>query len=142
MRFWDSSALVPLVVEQRSSAACRSLLRADARVVAWAFAESEVLGALCRLRREGFLSAEGLPAAVLRLDRHGSRWTQVTAYDDVREEAARLLQTYPLTSADALQLGAALVAFERRPRRRGFVGLDGRLLDAATGEGFEAIRPR
>ncbi|MSP59663.1 MAG: PIN domain-containing protein [Myxococcales bacterium] len=142
MRFWDSSALVPLVVEQPSSAACRSLLRSDARVVAWAFTESEVLGALCRLGREGFLTADGLAAAMGRLDRHGTRWTKVTAYDDVREEAARLLRAYPLTSVDALQLGAALVAFDGRPRLRGFVALDGRLLGAAAAEGFEAVRPR
>jgi hypothetical protein len=33
MRFWESSALVPLVVEEPASLACRRVLRADSAIV-------------------------------------------------------------------------------------------------------------
>jgi predicted nucleic acid-binding protein len=59
----------------------------------------------------------------------------------VREEAARLLNRHPLRAADALQLAAAEVAFDKMSVRRGFVTLDDDLFTAADAEGFEAIRP-
>jgi prevent-host-death family protein len=57
----------------------------------------------------------------------------------VRDEAARILRVHPLKAGDALQLAAAVVAFDYRPRRRAF--LDEPLLAAARREGFSAVRP-
>jgi hypothetical protein len=46
-----------------------------------------------------------------------------------------------MRAAEALQLGAALVAADHRPRHRSFVCLDSDLLVAASREGFGAVRP-
>jgi predicted nucleic acid-binding protein len=52
-----------------------------------------------------------------------------------------LLAVHPLTAADALQLGAALILVRDRPKGRAFVTADDRLAAAAEAEGFEVILP-
>jgi len=69
------------------------------------------------------------------------RWDEVDGLPAVREEAARVLRVHPLRAADALQLAAAVVAFEYRPRRRAFLSFDEQILAAARREGFHAARP-
>ena len=51
----------------------------------------------------------------------------------------RFLRVHPLRAVDALQLAAAFLAAERRPRSLEVVTLDTRLADAARKEGFELI---
>ena len=144
MRFWDSSALVPLVVEEPTSLACRRVLRADSTIVVWALARVEVRSALQRLRRMRLLAGPSLRRAQLRLDRLSRRWDEVVALEATRDEAERLLDVHSnlnLRAADAVQLGAALVSCEGRPRRRAFVTLDDDLGRAARAEGFDVVTP-
>lgn len=141
MRFWDSSALVSLVVEQRASRACRALYRADPAVAVWALTRTEIASALHRLGRERLLEDRGVAAALGRLEALVDRATEVTALDGVRERAERALAVHPLRAADAMQLAAALVLTRDRPRRRAFVVADARLADAARREGFDVIVP-
>ncbi|MBI4616716.1 MAG: type II toxin-antitoxin system VapC family toxin [Planctomycetes bacterium] len=142
MRFWDSSAIVPLVVEEAASRSCRDHLRADRQVVVWCLTRTEVLSGLCRRRREGGLSQEDLARAESRLEKLAVRWDEVDAVLPVREAAERLLRVHALRAADALQLAAALVLVDHRPRRRPFVSLDEGLSAAAAAEGFEVLVPR
>jgi hypothetical protein len=141
MRFWDSSALVPLIVEEERSAACRTLKRRDRTVVVWILSRTEVASALHRLARDGSLSKKDLPLALRRLDRLARTWSEVEAVDPTRERAERALAVHALSAADALQLGAALVAVRDRPARRPFVTADDRLANAAAAEGFDVIVP-
>jgi predicted nucleic acid-binding protein len=53
--------------------------------------------------------------------------------------ARRLLETHPLSAADALQLAAALVMTEERPTGTEFVTFDIRLAEAANKEGFPVL---
>ncbi len=141
MRFWDSSAIVPLLLEQAASPACRSLLRADSRQVVWMFTRTEVVSALQREHRSGGIDDDALRGATRRLDRLAARWTEVDVPLLVRDVAERLLIAHALRAADALQLGAALVAIDQRARGRSFVVLDDALGAAAAREGFEVLRP-
>ena len=141
MRFWDSSAIVPLLSEEAHSKACRHLLQADPRVVVWTMARVEVLSALWRVHREGLFERSEVQEAERRLRRLAQWWTEVDAMLPVREQAERLLRIHPLRAADALQLGAALLSIDHRPRGRIFITLDDRLGDAADAEGFEVLRP-
>lgn len=136
MRFWDASAIVPLVCREAQSARCRSWLRADAVVIVWAFAATEIVSALARKRRDGVLKPAVLMHAKQRLLKLGNAWSEVVQYDAVRARARRLLETHPLRAADALHLAAALVAFEERTTGIEFVTFDDRLSDAAEKEGF------
>ena len=63
MRFWDSSAVVTLAVEEPTSRACRAWLREDSHQVVWCLTRVEVLSALCRRQREGGLAERDLRRA-------------------------------------------------------------------------------
>lgn len=139
MRFWDSSAIVPLVCREAESARTRAWLRADPVVVVWCLAATEVVSALARQRREGGLTAARLIDAKRRLAGLEGAWSEVAALDAVRARARRLLEVHALSAADALHLGAALVVVEERTQGVGFVSFDERLREAAAREGFESI---
>ena len=136
MRFWDSSALLPLLVEEGTSAQMEQLYRDDPAVVTWWSTPVECVSAIARLERDGDLSAKQVRHALARLDSARMMWTEVPAIDDVREQAVRLLRVHALRAADALQLAAALVACSFTPRGFGFVTLDVRQATAAEREGF------
>lgn len=141
MRFWDSSAIVPLLVEERTSKACRAALRADAAMLVWCFTRTEVLSAIHREHRAGRLDAGAVRAAESRLDKLSARWSEVDALVETREVAERLLRMHPLRCADSLQLASALVAYDGRPRGRVFVVRDEVLAQAAEREGFDVVVP-
>jgi len=142
VRFWDTSAIVPLILEETASPACRRELRADPAMAVWMLTRIEIVSAVFRREREGELKAAELKIALRRLDGRTARWTEVTDVAHVRERAERLLAVHPLRAADALQLAAALALFEDRPRGRVFVTRDGALGTAAEREGFATLVPR
>ena len=136
MRFWDTSALVPLLLAEEASVVCQRLYREDPLCVVWWGTEVECVSAVARLEREGALSAAQASATLRRLDDLAGRWLEVQPVAMVRTTARRLLRVHPLRAADALQLAAALVASEGDPASLPFVSGDARLRDAATREGF------
>lgn len=73
MRFWGSSAIVPLIAEEPASRTCRNLVRSDPDQAVWALTATEVLSALCRLRREGVIEPRTLALSEARLDRIAQR---------------------------------------------------------------------
>ena len=141
MRFWDASAVVPLLIEEPHSNACRDLLRTDPRQTVWYFTRTEVVSALARHWRQGGFSADEFRRSESRLAHLARRWSEVDPSAPVRELAEQLLRVHSLRAADALQLAAALAAIEERPRGHSFVSLDEALLAAAQREGFDAVRP-
>ena len=141
MRFWDSSAIVPLLVAETSSAAVMQVYELDPEVVAWWATEAECVSALARLEREGSLTAPSMTEGLRRLAGLASSWREVQPVSAVRQTTIRLLRVHPLRTADALQLGAAIVVAEDHPATLPFVTLDERLAQAAEREGFPVVRP-
>jgi predicted nucleic acid-binding protein len=139
VRFWDSSAVVPLVCAESASGRCRSWLRADPVMLVWALAATEVVSALTRKRREGALERSLFAAAKERLAKLERAWNEVTQYDAVRARARRLLEVHLLSAADALHLAAALIAVEERTAIIEIVTFDQRLREAAEKEGFAVL---
>ena len=139
MRFWDSSAIVPLLVREEVSEVAVKLLRADtAMVVLWgALVECE--SALARRVRENTLAAAAMKAAGARMKRLSAGWMEVAAGDELRRTALRMLRVHPLRAADALHLAAAFVAADRAPESLEFVSFDTRLAAAASLEGFRVL---
>ncbi len=76
--FWDTSALVPLCVQQKPSPAVRRLLR-KYQIVAWWATSVEMRSAFERLLRMGELTAPEHAAAGLRLDRLRRGWREPAA---------------------------------------------------------------
>lgn len=136
MRFWDSSALVPLLSEEEVTAVLRDLYLADPGVIAWWGTPVECASAVARLEREGRLSPREATHSFERLDALSRHWHRVEPVEAVLETARRLLRVHPLRAADSLQLAAAVLASEGRPSTLEFVCLDDRLVTAAQREGF------
>jgi predicted nucleic acid-binding protein len=137
MRFWDSSAIIPLIVREEQSKYCLRAYRADSDMLVWTMSKLEVLGALCRRMRDGALGPTSFDSAALRTNRLFESIYEVDAIQRVKERAMRLLRVHPLRAADALQLAAVMVGTEENVRRLPFMCFDDRLAAAARLEGYE-----
>lgn len=135
MRFWDASAVVPLVIEEPMSEAMKALLSGDPDIAAWWATWVECSSAIYRRSRT---SPEGARAERSRekLEMLARRWFEIQPTLELRFLAGQILAVHPLRAADALQLASALRWCDGEPGGREFVGLDGRLRDAAKKEGF------
>jgi predicted nucleic acid-binding protein len=107
VKFWDSSALVPLCVAQPTTQRARAVHREDPDVVVWWGSVIECASAISRVHRDGFLSEKDVVAAQATLAHLRTTWFEIQPGDSVREQAIRLLRLHPLRAADALQLAAA-----------------------------------
>ena len=136
MRFWDSSALIPLLVEEDTTISIRALLLSDAEVIVWWGTPIECASAVCRLERNGDLSSQAATEALERLGALVPHWHRIKPAEAVLEIAQHLLRAHSLRAADSFQLAAAYLASERRPSTLEFVCLDDRLVSAAQREGF------
>jgi len=140
MKFWDSSAIIPLCLKEKPSETLKGLMKGDEDVVVWWAIRIECLSALSRRQREGVIpSADELKARAV-LSALAEAWSEIQPTEMVRLRAERLLSIHPLRAADALQLAAALVWAQETPRGFEFVCLDQNLREAALKEGF-SIQP-
>jgi len=139
MRFWDTSALVPLCVDEPESVGVKALLRDDPSMVVWWGSVIECWSALARRRREGMLQNADEESARTFLHTLQESWIEVLPGEDVRARAGRLLRLHPIRSADAVQLAAALV-WAGDPPSGEIVVYDRRLGESARLEGL-TVRP-
>ena len=141
MKFWDASAIVPLLVDEARTQPVTALVERDPAMMVWWSTRAECVSALARLEREGELDRETSDAAYARLADFEDFWREIEPSEMVRESAIRFLRVHPLRAADALQLGAAFIAAERRPPSLELVTFDRRLADVARKEGFALVEP-
>ncbi len=139
MRFWDSSALVPLCVAEATTAAILVLFEADPVAALWWTTPVECVSAFSRRRREGRLSAEAERQASEVLERLRGAAYAVDPSPQIQERAMRLVRVHALAAADALQLAAAEAWAAGSPTGREFLCLDQRLREAALREGFQVL---
>jgi predicted nucleic acid-binding protein len=139
MRFWDASAIVPLLMTETATKTVQALAEKDSDMLVWWATEVECASAIARLEREGALDEPGVTQAFDRLKQLADAWHEVDPSDPIREAAVRFLRVHPLRDADALQLAAAFIAAERRPSSLEVVTLDDRLAAAGRKEGFVLI---
>jgi uncharacterized protein len=138
VRFWDTSGIVPLLLEQEATSLVRPVMEEDPRMVAWWGTPVECASVAARLRREGILTV-GQEDAVLRLlGTLRESWVEVLPSSELRAEAMRLLRVHSLKAADAVQLAAALL-WTRPDRDADMVTLDERLSLAARLEGLRVL---
>jgi uncharacterized protein len=139
LRFWDSSAVVPLLVDEPATDAIRTAVEEDPAMLVWWGTELECVSAVARLERQGDLASDATLAALQRLEALAGGWHEVQPVESVRRAARRALRVHSLPTADALQLAAATVASEGQPSSLDVVSLDDRLNDAARREGFAVL---
>lgn len=136
MKFWDSSALVPLLVKEKETRYCLKTLSDDQEMLIWCLSKVEVISALCRRLRDKAFGGEEFQKAKGHLNDLIERAYEVQAIEKVRARALRLLEVHPLRASDACQLAAVLVATQEDPHRLAMVCFDQNLKNAALKEGF------
>lgn len=136
MKFWDSSALVPLFVQQDMSDRVAMWHADDPAVAIGTFTPVEVVSAIRRMVRERAFDENGARTAEAFLDDLVRVAHVVSDIEAVKTVARRLLRVHALRAFDALQLAAALAWAEGRPEGRVLYTLDTRLALAARREGF------
>jgi uncharacterized protein len=139
MRFWDSSALVPLIVAQAASPQADAWLAEDAEITVWTLTSVELASAVMRLLREGGLNDAESNTAETRIDELMQSCHAIIDVDAVKAQSRRLLRLHALSAADAMQLGAAWEWAGGRSSGRVVHTLDGRLALAARREGFRVV---
>lgn len=138
MNFWDSSAILPLLIQETSTPDLLEIIRAEREMYVWWGTAVECVSAISRLERERPGSGVIAPALDrLRLMREG--WNEIAPGAALRESAVRLLRVHPIRAADAFQLAAAIALAEHNRDSVRFLSLDARLRDAATREGFRTL---
>jgi hypothetical protein len=100
----------------------------------------EVNGAFTRLLRMKQLTSRGQVQAQVAFERLRGAWHELRPSDEIRAQAERLIQRFPLRAADALQLAAAHAWTLGRPRGRVFISGDNQLLEAAGQLGFLTLK--
>ena len=139
MKYWDASAITPLIAEEPTRDYLLRLLEQDADMLAWWGTPVELASALARREREGLLTADDVTNALTTVHALAESWHEIVPSDSIRRTAERLLRAHPLRAADSLQLAAALIAADHDPMSLEFVCLDVRLARAAQREGFVVV---
>lgn len=139
MRYWDASAIVPLVVAEPASDRVRGELAEDGHIVTWTWTHTEIVSAIERRTRERSFSLMQRREVLGRFDALARHWDEVTDMIAVRSRANAVLARHPLRAADAGQLGAALLVQENSGKPLPFVCLDIRLSSAAEKEGLHVL---
>jgi hypothetical protein len=140
MKYWDTSAIVPLLLPESPRDVLLEILRRDPAMLVWWGTPVECTSAVARREREAALSVADAGGALDRLRDLAAAWQEIVPSEAVRATAQRLLRVHPLGAGDSLQLAAAVVAAEHEPATLEFVSLDARLNEAAAREGFP-VRP-
>jgi predicted nucleic acid-binding protein len=137
VRFWDSSAIVPIVAAEPMTEAMANCLLPIPMSSCGALTEVEVASALMRTARDA--GQERIRDAEALLDALAATWQTIDRVTEVAVDARQLLRRYNLTAADSLQLAAALLLRRRMSTALAFVVLDQRLATAARAEGLTVL---
>jgi uncharacterized protein len=136
MRYWDASAIVPLLVQEPRTNDSRTALAEDAGIVTWWGTQIECTSAIARLERAASLTPRQASQAIEVLRALASGWNEILPVEAVQETACRLLRVHSLRAADAMQLAAATIMAGGRTAQAEFLVFDDRLREAASREGF------
>jgi uncharacterized protein len=131
--YFDTSAVVPLLITEPGSTRAASLWNGADRVVSVRLLYPEMRAALAQAKRLGRLSARQLRDAVTELDALFEEIDLVEVDDTLARRAGELAEVRRLRGYDAVHLAAADRV--RDPNVVVIAG-DGALLDAAAAEGM------
>jgi predicted nucleic acid-binding protein len=133
--FWDSSALLPLCVEQKQTGKSTALF-AIYGIAVWWSTPVEIFSGLTRLMRMGQIGPHELRSGKRVALTIAATWVATQPSARIAADACSLLEVHPLSAADALQLAAALEWCEGKPNGNVFLTFDRRLAAVAASAGF------
>lgn len=88
MKFWDASALVPLLIAEASTPRMLELASEDPSLLVWWGARIECQSALSRIERVAAYPAAAMTGAHARLAQLSADWDEVDPNELVREAAS------------------------------------------------------
>jgi predicted nucleic acid-binding protein len=135
LAFWDSSALIPLCVEQKQSERSTALF-ARYGVAVWWSTPVEIVSGLTRLMCMAEIDPDEFRAGKQLAQTIAKMWVAIRPSARISAQACLLLEQYPLRAAAALQLAAAWEWCEGKPQSQVFLTVDQRLREAAALAGF------
>lgn len=95
MRFWDTSALVPLLLEQESTASVVELVEADPGIAAWWGTVVECASAAARLRREERLTPAEEERVLVGIQDLRDAWLEVLPSKEVLDQPSGFCGSTP-----------------------------------------------
>ena len=142
--YLDTSAFVKLYFEEDGTARVVELVTGtdgvQTAILDLALIESR--SAIRRREREGDISRADADRILRRMQADASSSFLVQpSTSAVLEEAARLVDLYPLRAYDTIQLAGCLVLRELSPEPPTFVCADARLYEAAASAGLAVVDP-
>ena len=105
--YFDTSALIPLIIDEPSSSSCERLWNEATRTVSVRLLFVEARSALARAQRLGRLTHRGLASAVALLDDLSAQVDHVEITDRLVRTAGDLADEHQLRGYDAVHLAAA-----------------------------------
>ncbi len=105
--YFDTSALIPLIIDEPSSSSCERLWNEATRTVSVRLLYVEARSALARAQRLGRLTHRGLASAVALLDDLSAQVDHVEITDRLVRTAGDLAEEHQLRGYDAVHLAAA-----------------------------------
>ena len=135
MRFWDTSALVPLLTQEDATAEMTALFATDRNLVVAFITPVEIASALTR---KAGVNDDLRRLAERRLAVLEANWRIIDEYEPAMKIAQRFASTYRLRAGDAIQLACATLATADRSGLP-FVVRDHDLAAAARAEGFPIL---
>ena len=136
MKFWDSSALVPLVADETTTEILSAIAFDDPDIVVSPITPVEVDSAVWRKARQ-MRDDVARQRSHRRLAALRSQWRVVEDYREILEEARNMVARHGLRAADAIQLASAMVT--RGGAVLTLVTRDEELATAARAEGFPIL---
>jgi uncharacterized protein len=134
VRFWDSSALVPLLSDEEKTDVVQALFREDRNIVTAFITPVELISAICR---KAGVNRDLRRLAMQRYSVVQANWTLIDDYEQLMASARAIAAQQCLRTGDAIQLACALRA--RPDKSLPFVTLDGELIYAAREAGFTVL---
>jgi uncharacterized protein len=133
--FADSSALAKRYIADETSGDLEELLQNASNLAVSVLCLPEIISALCRRRREHFLTPSQYRAAKDALEADlVDAWT-IAVVDEVLLRSIVLLESFPLRASDAIHISSAILW-----QADLFVSADERQCAAAKASGLEVVR--
>lgn len=104
--YFDTSALIPIIIDEPSTAVCQRLWNEASRVLSVRLLFAEACAALARAHRMGRLDEDQLDEAVEALDEIVAELDCVEVTNDLVRSAGALARTHGLRGYDAVHLAA------------------------------------
>jgi uncharacterized protein len=131
--YFDTSAVIPLIIEEPSTPVCQRLWNDATRIASVRLLYAEASAALARAHRMARLTTTQLDEAMAALDDIVAELDQVEVNDQLVRTAGALARTHGLRGYDAVHLGAGMYISDSEVV---FVTGDSSLAAAAQAQGF------